>query len=271
MDITTQSAAPLGLLGVEAQRAIAETQAAMILARQFPRNESDALARILDRCQNVTTAENALYAYSRGGEDISDASIRLAELMAREWGNMQYGIRELSQAGGASTMQAFAWDIERNVRETREFSVKHERKARGATRQLEDSRDIYELTANLGARRLRACILALLPSDIKDKAIEACRATMTKGAPLTPEDVAKLLASFGRFGVTREQIEKRIGRHLEAATPEILVRLRDIYNSMRDGLSNAAQWFDGQTNGEATRLQAAQERAREVSVAVKPD
>ena len=32
--------------------------------------------------------------------------------MAQAWGNMQFGIRELDQRNGESTVQAFAWDVE---------------------------------------------------------------------------------------------------------------------------------------------------------------
>lgn len=269
MDITTQTVTPGGLMGVEAQRAIAETQAAMILARQYPRDEKEAVARILARCQDVHTAESGVYAYSKGGAEVSDASIRLAELMAREWGNIQFGIRELAQAGGTSTMQAFAWDIERNVREVREFSVKHERSTRQGTKRLEDSRDIYELTANMGARRLRACILAILPADVKEAAITACRATITQGAPITPEAIERLLEAYGKLNVTRAMLEKRIGRRLESSTPELWVKLRDIYNSVRDGLSVASDWFDYQTNGHADALKSATDTADAVARAAQ--
>ena len=79
------------------QRAVAEVQAAMMIARMNPRDPIAAMDRILNACARPTLADAAVYTYSRGGSDVSGPSIRLAEAMAQSWGNMQFGIRELEQ------------------------------------------------------------------------------------------------------------------------------------------------------------------------------
>ena len=63
----------------------------------------------------------------RGGQSVEGPSIRLAETLAQEWGNIQYGIRELSQSNGESTVEAFAWDIQTNTRQVKVFQVPHVR------------------------------------------------------------------------------------------------------------------------------------------------
>ena len=100
----------------ESQRSIAEVQAAMAIAKRFPRDEVAAMDRIINSCQRATLAKTAMYQYPRGGQQVSGPSIRLAEAMAQHWGNIQYGIRELSQNNGESTVEAFAWDIETNTK-----------------------------------------------------------------------------------------------------------------------------------------------------------
>lgn len=45
---------------------------------------------------------------------------------------------------------------------------------------LTDSRDIYEATANFGARRMRACILGVIPGDVVDMAVNECKETQKK-------------------------------------------------------------------------------------------
>lgn len=70
------------------QRAVAEVQAAMMIARMNPRDPIAAMDRILNACARPTLAEAAVYQYSRGGSDVSGPSIRLAEAMAQSWGNM---------------------------------------------------------------------------------------------------------------------------------------------------------------------------------------
>ena len=44
-----------------------------------------------------------------------------------------------------------------------------------------DPRDIYEMVANQGARRLRACILGIIPGDVVGASVEECQKTLTTG------------------------------------------------------------------------------------------
>lgn len=225
-------------------RAISETQAAIIIAKQFPRDQLEATDRILTACQRPTLAENALYSYARGGTDITGPSIRLAEAIAQNWGNFQFGVRELEQKDGESTVEAYAWDVENNTRQVKIFKVQHVRHTKSGSRKLEDPRDIYETVANQGARRMRACILGLIPGDVIEAAVSQCEETMKAEAKTTPEALAKLVEAFAKYSVSKEQIEKRIQRRLDTITPAQLVGLRKIYSSMRDGMSTAAEWFE---------------------------
>ena len=226
------------------QRAIAEVQAAMMIARMNPRGQMQAMDRILNACTRKGLAEAAVYQYARGGTDISGPSIRLAEAIAQQWGNIQFGIRELDQSGGESTVQAFAWDVETNTRREMTFQVKHERHTRQGAKKLTDPRDIYELVANQGARRLRACILGIIPGDVAEAAVNQCEVTMKSTADTSPEAIKKLLEAFQTFGVNKEQIEKRIQRHIDAIQPAQIVSLKKIYVSLRDGMSTAQDWFE---------------------------
>lgn len=243
--IVAQPSAGSGALArTDQQRAIAEVQAAMMIARANPRDPVAAMDRILNACTRPTLADAAVYTYSRGGTDISGPSIRLAEVLAQNWGNMQFGIRELDQRGGESTVQAFAWDVETNTRREVTFQVPHIRHTKKGATRLEDPRDIYELVANTGARRLRACILAVIPGDVTEAAVTQCETTMRTKADTSPEAVKKMLEAFGAFGVTREQIEHRIQRRLDAIQPAQIVALKKVYASLRDGMSVAADWFE---------------------------
>ena len=229
---------------VEQQRAIAEVQAAMMIARANPRNQVAAMDRILNACTRPTLAASALYTYGRGGTDITGPSIRLAEAIAQNWGNIQFGIRELDQRNGESTVQAFAWDVETNTRREVTFQVPHLRHTKQGKKRLEYPRDIYETIANQGARRVRACILSVVPGDVVEAAVEQCGATLTAHADITPEGIKKLLEAFQNFGVTKEQIENRIQRRMDAIQPAQVIALRKIYVSLKDGMSAPEDWFD---------------------------
>jgi hypothetical protein len=227
-------------------REVGEVQAAMFIARSFPRNTMQAYERVLNACTRPSLAEGALYSYARGGQEVSGPSIRLAEAIAQEWGNLQFGIRELSQADGVSTVEAFAWDIQTNVRQVKTFQVLHERHTRSGSKRLTDPRDIYEMVANQGARRLRACILGVIPGDVIEAAVQQCEMTLKASAGTGPEVQQTLVARFAEFGVSKAQIEARIQRRLDSIVPAQVVALRKIYSSLKDGMSKAGDWFEAE-------------------------
>ena len=240
------AAANNGVMATTANaRETAEIQSMMVIAKNFPRDERRVLDLILNDCQRPSLAQKALYQYSRGGTDISGPSIHLAKAIAKRWGNMKSGIVELEQKNGESICEAYALDLESNYKESKIFSVPHIRSTKRGTYRLEDPRDIYELVANNGSRRERACILSVIPGDIVDEAVEQCTKTLMANADVSPENVKRMCEMFfTEFGVTREQIEKRIQRRIDSITPAQMVGLRSIYNSLKDGMSNATDWFD---------------------------
>ncbi|MCG8709222.1 hypothetical protein JHU04_002462 [Brenneria sp. 4F2] len=234
-----------GMVEVESKRAIQEVQAAMVIAKKFPRDPISAMDRILQSCTRPTLAEGALYSYSRGGSEVTGPSIRLAEALAQSWGNMQFGVRELEQKNGESTVEAFAWDIETNTRQVKTFSVPHIRFTRNGKKKLEDPRDIYEMVANQGSRRLRACILGVIPGDVIESAVRQCEVTLTSHADTSPEAIKKMAEVFKtEFRVSIDQIQKRLQCRIEAMRPAQMVQMKKIYASMRDGMSSPDDWFE---------------------------
>lgn len=224
-------------------REMAEAISAMQMAKMFPRDVVAARDRILNACTRPQLAEAACYTYVRGGTEVSGPSIRLAEMLAQCWGNLTFGIRELEQRNGESTCEAFAWDMETNARQTKVFQVPHIRYTRQGAKPLTDPRDIYELVANNGARRLRACILGIIPGDVVEEAVAACDLTLKTKFEVTPERIKAMVDKFEAFGVTAEQIERRIQCHLDAMKPAQLANLGKIYNSLKDGMSKPEDWF----------------------------
>ena len=63
-----------------------------------------------------------MYEFPRGNEKITGPSIRLAEAIAQNWGNIDFGFMELEQRNGASQVMAYAWDLETNSRQTKLFT-----------------------------------------------------------------------------------------------------------------------------------------------------
>lgn len=223
-----------------------EVQAAMVIAKKFPRNEFESFNRIIQACKRRSLAEKAEYEYPRGSEMVTGPSIRLAEAMAQAWGNIDFGIMELEQKAGESQVMAYAWDLETNTRQTKIFTVPHKRHTKKGDYALTDPRDIYEMVANQGARRLRACILGVIPGDVVEAAREQCRLTLSNGNGQPIEDLVRQCTAQlkDEFGVPLEAVEKFIGCKAEAFTMQSLQRLKRVYTSLKDGIAKREDYFD---------------------------
>lgn len=228
-----------------------QVQVAMLAAKRFPRDEKACLDRILNSCSRESLAAVSQYQFARGGSDIAGPSIRLAEAIAQQWGNLECGWRELDRKKdadgvGVSVVEAYAWDMESNCRVPRVFNIRHWRDTKKGGYKIEDERDIYELCANQAARRLRACILAVIPGDIVEEALRQCDVTLSSKADTGPEAQKKILSAFEPFKVSRGQIEAKIQRRLDAITPAQVVTLRKILASLKDGMSSPSDWFEAE-------------------------
>lgn len=224
-----------------------EVQAAVFMAKRFPRDENESLARILRACDRMGLAQKAVYSYPKGGSKVSGPSVRLAEAMAQAWGNIQSGVVELEQRDGESTCMAYCWDIETNTRECKIFTVKHQISTKNGMKVLTDPRDIYELVANQGARRKRACILNIIPGDITDEAVNRCNKTLQSGNRNLPplldrlREITGLLQKY--YSVPLASVEKYFGYKLDVFTEMDFQNLIGIYNALRDGAVKREDYF----------------------------
>ncbi|WP_225794730.1 hypothetical protein [Streptomyces aculeolatus] len=223
---------------VEQSRAAAEVQAAVVVAQQCPRNMQAAVAEMRESCKQQGLAERAFFRYSRGGSTVTGASVHLARELARCWGNVQYGLVELRRDDdyGQSEMQAFAWDVQTNSRNSSTFIVPHRRDTKNGAKQLTDMRDIYENNANNGARRVREAIFAILPPWFVEEAKALCSQTLKDGGgkPLHTR-IADAVKVFERFGVTTAQLEQKIGRPTAKWNEHDVAQLGVIFKSLDRG------------------------------------
>lgn len=242
-----------GTIAIEASRAIAEAQGKLVIAKRFPRDEVQSYAKAMEACQRPTMAAKAFYSFPRGGQTVEGPTIRFAEELARCWGNIDYGIKELSQDDGKSEMQAYAWDLETNAQSVQNFTNPHKREKTDKRTKtvvmetLTGQRDIYENNANMATRRLRSRILAILPAWFVEDAIAECKKTLA-GQNDTPliDRVKKMVVQFAKLGVTQEMIEKRLKRKVDTMTSDDFVEYVGIYNAVKGGESKIADWFDAQ-------------------------
>lgn len=231
------------------QRAIAEVQASFIMAQRFPRDERAAVDGIINAFGRPKLAASAQYEYSKGGSEITGPSIRAAEAIAQQWGNLDTGFSEVARFRdergiGVSLVRAQCVDLQSRGRKYIDFHVRHWRDTQGGGYPLKSEREIYELVANQAQRRVRACILAQIPSDVVETAMKQAEATLKANVSTTPESIQIMLEGFEQFGITKEHVETRIQRRIDSITAGNMVTLRRIYVSIRDGMSSAGEWFD---------------------------
>ena len=238
------TAAPSTMATVEQARAIAETQSALVIARANPRDEYKAHLKIQKACKRQSLAEVAKYAYRRGGTLVQGESIKLIQVIAQCWGNMDFGFRELSRVGDKSEVEAYAWDLETNTRVKRTFQVRHYRDKKDGAVKIEGERDTYELIAGMAQRRVRSCIESVIPSDIIKSASVQCDKTLASGDGKPLEDrVRDMLTAFDELGVSKDMIEARLQHKLTAIVPQELVQLTQIYRSIKDGVAPREDFF----------------------------
>ena len=231
---------------IEQSRAVAEVQAAIVVAQQVPRDINSAISEMRQSCQQMFLAERAFFRYSRGSGNITGASVHLARELARCWGNIQYGLVEMRRDDdyAQSEMQAFAWDVEKNSRNSSTFIVPHKRDQKGGPKQLTDMRDIYENNANNGARRVREAIFAILPPWFVEEAKQICTKTLADGGgkPL-PQRVADAIRAFEGIGVVQDRIETKLGRPSGKWTEHDVAQLLVAFQSIQRGEVTADEEF----------------------------
>jgi hypothetical protein len=243
------------MVAVAETKEVAEIKAKMYLARQFPRDMDLCVARILRECESPRLAEIAQYEYPKGDSVVKGPSIRLIEVIARHFGNMLSGITELDRNGNRSTVKVYAWDLESNYADEKIFEMDFIRNLKGGrSYQITDEREKYEFMANYAARRKRACIQAVIPGYIIDEAVAACEKTLEAAMKKdkTIEEIrASMLSSFVALAewVTQDMLGAVCGKDFDKLSTKDIVKLRNLYNAIKDGFVKAEVAFGKEKEG----------------------
>jgi hypothetical protein len=254
-NLTTKSDVGAALATRQAQ----EVQAAVVMAKRFPRDMVDVESKLIMSCKRPKLAEIAVYEYPRGGTKVTGPSIRLAEAAAQAMGNIDFGWTEIQRLEDESICTAYAWDIENNIRRTTTFSVPHYRDTKQGKKRLLDDRDIYEMCANQASRRMRGCILQVVPGDLVDLAISECEKTLQANLGTVQEQAAKWGKLFQKeYNVQPESIMKYLGSRPETWTQNDIFRLRKLYNALKDNMTTIEEAFPEMAAKPLTKEQKAE-------------
>lgn len=234
---------------VEQSRAAAEVMAAVQVALTFPRDEIRAFARMRSACRSKALGGRAFFSFPRAGGRVTGPTIQLARELARCWGNIHYGLSELSRDDGLgqSEMQAWAWDLETNERVSTTFIVPHGRDTKDGVSKLTDLRDIYENNANNGARRLREMIMSVLPIEFREEGIELCQQTVNNRGGENRSIARQRVDVVDRYaqqGIERAALERHTGgRTADEWNLDDLTNLNVLYEEIGAGKLQASEVF----------------------------
>lgn len=230
------TAANVGAVAIEQERAIAEAQGQLILAKRFPRDEFAAHENLMKSCSLHSLASIAFYSVPRAGGTVSGPSIRLAEEIARVYGNFEYGHKELSRDDKKSEVVVYAWDKENNNYSSRQITVFHIIDTKQGPKPCRDQKDIDDKIANVASKQMRGRILALLPKWMVEEAIQKCRETL-KGNSFEPleNQVRRLMQSFAVYGVTTHMVKEHLNHDVSEITSDEFADLVGVYNSIAEG------------------------------------
>lgn len=248
----------------------AEIQAAIVVAKRFPRNELQVIQSLMTSCRRTSFAEKAEYKYPRGNQTVSGPSIYFAREAARLWGNIRFGVHVVRDDEDSRQLQGWAWDLETNTKIVAEDHFKKQvfRKYKdgreGGQYIKAEDRELRELTNKCAAFLVRNCLLQMLPADIVQDAIATARETVKEKAKQDPAgERKKVVAAFAQINVTVLGLEKYLGHPLAECSPSEIADLRGIYKSISEGNSKWSDYVGGtKEDTEALKERVAADAAR---------
>lgn len=255
-----------------AAREKSAVEARFLMALKQPRNQDQARMNILSACRRPRFAEDVEYAKPVGGKDVTGLSIRAAEEMARAWGNIYIRAdvvfddreRRVYRVTGTDLETNYTTDQDVIVEKTVERrSVKQGEEVIGTRLNTRGEKVYIRLAteddvltkSNAGLSKARRnLILSLIPSDIREEAVETARETLKNRDAKDPAAARKaILDSFFQIGVTPDQVKAVMGKPLDQLNPAEIQVLRKIYTAVRDG---EVTWAEVETDKGLERMRA---------------
>ncbi len=241
---------PAGYLGCNQSLAVslarAEVDQQITTAHAYPRSVSRAVQNILSLATiDEESAEECVYALPRGGKPIKGPSVRLAEIIASQWGNCRVGARvvHVDRIEKYVEAEGVFHDLETNAATTarvrRRISDKH-------GRLLND--DMIVVTGNAACSiAKRNAILGAVPKAVWRKAYASVEQVLAGDIKTLSERREGAMKAFAAFGVTPEQIFAALGiGGLDDLALEHMGTLTGMRSALKSGEATVEEMFPKQ-------------------------
>jgi len=247
-------------VSVLSQQAIAAVQARYVLALNRPRNLDYVRQRILHECHRPTFARVAKYTLPFG-EGVSGPTIRFAEMVIRNMGNLYIENMLISDTPETRVVRVVVTDLETNasyykditIAKTVERSSLRKNQTPIKTRHNSLGKIVYIVEASEGdllskeaaqvSKAIRTCALRLIPGDILEEALNVVEDVLNSENAKDPDAARKkIVDTFAQKGITAEMLAKYLGMNdLSAISPQQITHLQGVYYTISDG---EAAWTD---------------------------
>jgi hypothetical protein len=246
------AAASMVAQGMTIVKAENETMAA--IGRLHPRNEVKILEGAMAELELVPEqAKEAFYSipYKQKQQNgppktvfVQGLSIDGAASLARRWGNCAVGGRIVNEDETGIDVEGVFYDYQTNFRMAKPHRASKFAKVGGTWIKQDEQRLLMAVQASV-SKAQRNAIEAGLPPYLTKGYFEKAR-LLVSGDPekkAEPKRIEALLRAFDRFKVTKEMLERAIGRKVEEWYGEDVANFRGLFKALQDGGTTVAeQW-----------------------------
>lgn len=210
-----------------------ETEAQIAAAHRYPRSISSFLAEAISMATtNQEIAEACMYSVPRGGKVITGPSVRLAEICASAYGNLQYGARVIAVEDKEIVAQGAAWDMQKNNRGTMEVR-----------RRITDKNghrfkdDMVIVTGNAACSiALRNALFRVIPFAHVMSVYDNAKRVAVGDAKTLDTRRTELLSRFQKLGVMKDRVLARLDKKgIEDITLEDFELLIGLGTAIKNG------------------------------------
>lgn len=211
-----------------------EVDTRIATARTYPRDFSQFMNEALfEATYNAEVAEEMWYSrpVDDKGTEVEGPSIRLAEIMAKAYGNLDYGFDILGHDGKMLKTEAWCWDLEKNNR----VKVTVTRRITTKTGRIFGDSMIQTTGMAAGSVGVRNAIFKIIPKVFVVEILRAAKKKYQQEAEKDLDDkITKALKWFDSNGVTGEVVLNMLGRDsVTEITAEDVVKLRGTMTAIR--------------------------------------
>jgi len=247
-----------------------ESDSQVDTAKRFPRDIRQSQRRCMDMATlDEQTAEACLFALPTADGAVEGPSVRLAEIVAANWGNLRAQCRIVDEGAKFVTAQAAVWDVETNVA----ISIETKRRIVGKSGKRYPTNVIQSTMNAARSIAFRDAVFKAVPRAVWQPVYEACKQKVVGEASTLVKKRKECVAQFAKMGVFEDALLSVIEcGSLDEMTPDDLAKLRSIFRTIRDGEATVDEMFPtvsapapAEDSTPLEKAQAAATKARETA------